>query len=69
MLASELFHNHGKSFKNKDAVCAEFDGASYLVAALCQGHPHLIHANGSLNATSNVPESRLPAVGMISIRR
>ena len=36
MLASELFYNYRKSFKNEDAVFAELDGASYLVASLHQ---------------------------------
>ena len=36
MLASELFYNYRKSFKNEDAVFAELDGALYLVASLHQ---------------------------------
>lgn len=43
MLSSELFYNYRKSFKNEDAVFAEFDGTSYLVAPLRQGYAHLIH--------------------------
>lgn len=49
MLACELFYNHRKSFKNEDAVRAEFDGASYLITSLCQGHPHLVQADSSSN--------------------
>lgn len=49
MLASELFHNHGKSFKNEDTIRTKFDSASYLITSLRQGHPHLVQADSSSN--------------------
>ena len=44
MLAGKVFYNHRKTFKNKDTVLTQFDGAPYLVTSLRQGHAHLIHS-------------------------
>lgn len=57
MLACELFNNHGKSFKNEDTIGTEFDSASYLVASLCQGHPHLVQADSSSNLARSASRS------------